>query len=399
MARRSYAGGAVPTTLTVLLDAVSLSATVAAFTLWPSGAGGNFVVTLGRGTSTEEKVLCSATSGTALTIVSRGYDGTTAQSHSISTVVEHTISAIDLDEANAHVNATTGVHGLGGPDGSVVGTTKVQTLTGKSIDGGTNTLTNIPRTASPQLQADIAAEAVARAAADLALIPPGTIIAFAGAAAPAGYLACDGSSQLIASYTALSTAIRATWGGVDGTHFNLPNLGGRVARGVGGAYTAGTTGGADTHTLIAGNLPPHAHGGVAHTHTTPITSVGGFSADHNHGFSAAFSTNSDGDHSHTVLIGPVSAFANTTASSPGQIVGATASGRVNQAIPSSGNTASHAHGGTVSGATNNSGINHTHDLPAMTTASGGSSTDNGPGTSTAINHADLYGVVLYCIKT
>jgi hypothetical protein len=65
-------------------------------------------VTLDYGASSgEEKVLCSARSGDSFTIVTRGYDGTAATGHSAGAAVRHTISAVDLDEANAHVNDTT----------------------------------------------------------------------------------------------------------------------------------------------------------------------------------------------------------------------------------------------------------------------------------------------------
>jgi hypothetical protein len=48
------------------------------------------------------------------------------------------VTGRDLREANDHIEAASGVHGL---SGSVVGTTDTQTLTGKTIDTASNTIT------------------------------------------------------------------------------------------------------------------------------------------------------------------------------------------------------------------------------------------------------------------
>lgn len=61
---------------------------------------------------------------------------------------------------------------------------------------------------------------------------PGTVISFAGANAPAGYLVCDGSSVLVANYPDLYAAIGDAWGGDGGTNFNLPDLRGQFMRGL-----------------------------------------------------------------------------------------------------------------------------------------------------------------------
>lgn len=94
-----------------------------------------FILILDRGTASEEVVLCTNASGTTLT-VTRGYDSTTAFSHALGASVVHGVSAIDPREANAHVNANDGVHGV---TGSVVGTTDTQTLTNKTLTSSTNT--------------------------------------------------------------------------------------------------------------------------------------------------------------------------------------------------------------------------------------------------------------------
>ncbi len=67
--------------------------------------------------------------------------------------------------------------------------------------------------------------------------PAGAVTQFAGAAAPTGWLLCDGASLLRTAYPNLFTAIGTTWGAVDGTHFNVPDARGRTPIGVGtGTY-------------------------------------------------------------------------------------------------------------------------------------------------------------------
>lgn len=115
--------------------------------------------------------------------------------------------------------------------------------------------------------------------------PAGVMLPYGGSAAPTGFLLCDGSSVLRASYPNLFTAIGTTFGSADGTHFTLPNTARRVLVGAGGSGTAtlantvGSTGGEETHTLTAGES-----GVPAHTHTFSATS-GGQSVSHTHDFS------------------------------------------------------------------------------------------------------------------
>ena len=136
MTRRYYANAAPQQTLSTSLNASATSLTIAgSFTGWPSSFP--FFATLDLGTGTDEIVSVTGISGTTATIV-RGQDGTTAQSHPSGATLDCTVVRQDLDEANAHVNATTGVHGV---SGAVVGTTDTQTLTNKTL---TNAILNNP---------------------------------------------------------------------------------------------------------------------------------------------------------------------------------------------------------------------------------------------------------------
>ncbi|MCP4137860.1 MAG: hypothetical protein GY754_43260 [bacterium] len=66
-----------------------------------------------------------------------------------------------------------------------------------------------------------------------ALSPTGTIVPFAGATVPSGWLLCNGSEISRDTYTDLFAAIGAAWGSGNGTStFNIPDLRGRFLRGV-----------------------------------------------------------------------------------------------------------------------------------------------------------------------
>lgn len=177
MSRRSYAGAAARAPLTVGIDNIALSMTTAGLVNWPDGTGGPFAVCIDRDTPIEEKVLASSSDGTNIAILQRGYDGTTAQPHSVGAIVEHIYTAIDANEANRHVNSVGGEHGIG-PLSAFVGTLDTQTLENKTIDGGLNTVRNLPISAMPGLDAEITgkaqplvdAETLARQNADAAHI-------------------------------------------------------------------------------------------------------------------------------------------------------------------------------------------------------------------------------------
>lgn len=94
---------------------------------------------------------------------------------------------------------------------------------------------------------------------------------YAGSTAPSGFLVCDGSAVSRSTYSALFSAIGTSFGSGDGSStFNLPNLSGRVAIGQSGTHGFAATGGSETATLIASDLPPHTHEVPTHGHTNNI---------------------------------------------------------------------------------------------------------------------------------
>lgn len=63
-------------------------------------------------------------------------------------------------------------------------------------------------------------------------VPPGTMLLFAGAVPPQGFLECNGAALSRTSYSALFSAIGTAWGSGDGaTTFNVPDMRGVVPRG------------------------------------------------------------------------------------------------------------------------------------------------------------------------
>lgn len=130
MVAKTFGGGAAATTLSAGINSGVTSIAVADASTWP--ATGPFNAVIDRGLAGEEKLLVASRSGNTLTITTRGYDGTTATAHSSGATIEHCGTAIDFQENNDHVNASTNVHGLSG-GAAVVGTTSSQTLTNKTL--------------------------------------------------------------------------------------------------------------------------------------------------------------------------------------------------------------------------------------------------------------------------
>ncbi len=92
----------------------------------------------------------------------------------------------------------------------------------------------------------------------------GIIKLFAGNFAPKGWMYCNGQILPVAQNQALFSLLGTTYGGNGVTTFALPDLRGRAAIGQGQGtglqnYGLGQTGGTETVTLLAQQMPLHNH--------------------------------------------------------------------------------------------------------------------------------------------
>lgn len=126
----NYSNTAIQTTLSGNISAGATSLAVAATTGFPTTP---YILAVDYGAATEELVLVTNVGGTTLT-VTRGFSGTSAQSHSIGAIVRHVVNAQDLIDFRTHEAATAGVHGV---TGTLVGATQSQTLTNKTLTSPT----------------------------------------------------------------------------------------------------------------------------------------------------------------------------------------------------------------------------------------------------------------------
>jgi len=146
----------------------------------------------------------------------------------------------------------------------------------------------------------------------------GEIINFAGSSSPdPKWLMCDGSSLVRADYPDLFAVIGVTYGSVDSSHFNIPDLRGRVGMGSGtgsglSSRALGSVGGEETHTLVTSETPSHSHSDTGHTHSegaalpavgaaivgVPIPSAVPTASVTGIGFAGISNTGGDGSHNN-----------------------------------------------------------------------------------------------------
>ncbi len=144
MAKRDYAGAGVRTTVVgSVLASGAVTITIADATGWPEGGvDGKFAVIVSQGTVRAEKMLVTSRSGTSLTVEASGraYDETPERAHSNGDGIWPVITAVDIREANHHVNATADAH-----PASAIGFTPAGTIASTNVQGALAELdTEIP---------------------------------------------------------------------------------------------------------------------------------------------------------------------------------------------------------------------------------------------------------------
>ncbi len=144
--------------------------------------------------------------------------------------------------------------------------------------------------------------------------PVGTILEFAGATAPEGYLLCDGAEVLRDTYAGLFAVIGTIYGLGDGsTTFNVPDKRNRTSFGAGDAYNLGDEVGSATKTITIANMPSHNHTATinpdgSHTHGLYIQDNGGSTWGVLQGHQGSYgtphirNTTSAGNHSHVITM-------------------------------------------------------------------------------------------------
>lgn len=259
--RRSYRGAPVSNTLGVTLSAAATNITLAvAMSGWSTDAEPFFVV-VDPGTAKEEKICVKYSSATTLTVVDpaatstwgasangRGTDGTTDRQHEQGAVIYPVFTALEANQANELVSKYANA-------GSVVyqGSGTPGTFTELAIGTAGQALKVNAGATAPEW-GQIPTAGIADSAVTLAklasalqnfLVPVGTIAMWGGAAAPTGWLLCDGTSTT--GYTTLAGIIGAT----------TPDMRGRFPIGDNATLTLLGTGGSTT--IAEGNLPSHTH--------------------------------------------------------------------------------------------------------------------------------------------
>ena len=182
---RYYSATAQDTTVTSAITSSSTTVVVGATTNFPTQYP--FILALDFGAASEELVAVTGASGLTLSI-SRGFNGSTAQSHSTGAVVRHVAVAQDFTDAQNHYATalTAGAHGVTGALATFLGSPSSANFASYLTDetgSGPAVFATGPTISSPIITGTIAASGSTGSAGQF-LSSTGTGIAWAAAATP-----------------------------------------------------------------------------------------------------------------------------------------------------------------------------------------------------------------------
>lgn len=103
MERREISGGVIAQTLSANINNTSTTFDIADGSSFPTGDDNYFVISIDRGSASEEKILVSSRTGNSFLVQQRGYDGTTASSHNAGAVIDHVLDAVAVQSMNTTV--------------------------------------------------------------------------------------------------------------------------------------------------------------------------------------------------------------------------------------------------------------------------------------------------------
>lgn len=213
------------------------------------------------------------------------------------------------------------------------------------------------------------------------VVPVGSVQGFAGAAAPTGYLLCDGTAVSRATYAALYAITGDAYGAGNGsTTFNLPDFRqrfpmGKAASGTGS--TLGGTGGSKDAITVSHNHTQNSHNHTQNAHSHTINA-------HQH------TGTTDGGGGHTHSVGGTTGFVigfRTDAAANGHVSG----GLERETYSNIDAVGNHTHTFTTAAGGNNSNS-------ATATNQATTATNNSAGSSGTDANLPPYQVLNYIIK-
>jgi microcystin-dependent protein len=139
------------------------------------------------------------------------------------------------------------------------------------------------------------------------LAPVGSIMQYAAASEPSGWVFCQGQELAIGSagstYYGLSSLLGTSYGaltngsgGAGSSHFRVPDFRGRIPIGLGTNADVGTLSSNDGVTNVDLRTPKHKHTLNGAITNAGVITTGGHSVDHSHGGT----TGGESGHTHTV---------------------------------------------------------------------------------------------------